>query len=422
MTLGFTGVVWLPRGATWNSTALNAGVGPVGFGAAHTAWTAVSTGLADASVTLARVMATLGAGWEGVAADAALSKLAPFRVWTDESAALAATTAAKAGAEAAAHTVARAAMPSAAEIAAVKASKVAAHTVGGSLAGAGAVAEAADRALDIRAGLVMEAYESASAIVTVPERFTPPPPLSAASGSTASGSAASGSAVSGSAVSDAAQAVPAHVASTEFAVAPAQAVVGSVLAGVHDPAVVSAASHAGSLAGSGVGAVASAASAPTPAAAGTLPAAVSHGGRDPGRPGTAAGRGTGDHGTGGRGTGGGAQVAGVAGRTGVGASAVGGTAAGRVGAADGWAGTPAGAGEPLPGGRAATAGGSGLVDGPARVDPAAATRPAPMSATGVRGIDDDEEHRTPGYLRSFEHFEDGRVVIPAVIGADPADR
>lgn len=37
----------------------------------------------------------------------------------------------------------------------------------------------------------------------------------------------------------------------------------------------------------------------------------------------------------------------------------------------------------------------------------------------ARGAGEDELHHTPDYLRGFEHFGDGRVVIPSVIGADP---
>ncbi|MFF0816274.1 PPE domain-containing protein [Rhodococcus sp. NPDC003318] len=400
MTVGFTGVIWFPRGATWNSTALNAGVGPVGFSAASAAWTAIAAGLADATAAVTKVTADLAAGWEGVASDAALAKLAPFQVWTQRATATATTTAAKAAAEAAAHTVARTAMPSAAEIAAVKASKVAAHTVGGSLAGVGAVAEAADRALDVRAALVMEAYESASSIVAVPQHFTAPPPL------------ASG----GAAPTTPPPPVPPGRGLLDFAVHPAQAAhaaLGAVLAGAQDPTVVAAASQAGTLAGTGVTAVAGTAAMLSPAAS-ALREHVLGGGAVLGADPVAGARDVRVPG------GGAASGRAVVGAAGYGAAGASGPA--RVTLPDGWGG--------IPGGGAASGGRGAPVDGlpsgaePAAAEPGARTTPAggaPMAAG--RGPDTDEdEHRTPGYLRKFEHFEDGRVVIPSVIGADPADR
>ncbi|GAA4484331.1 hypothetical protein GCM10023094_37330 [Rhodococcus olei] len=400
MTVGFTGVVWFPRGAAGNSTALNAGVGPVGFQTAGAAWGAVAAGLADATATVARVIATLEAGWEGLASDAALTKLTPFRAWTEEAAALAATTAAKAGAEAGAHTVARAAMPSAAEIAAVKAATVAAHTIGGSLAGAGAVAEAADRALDVRAALVMEAYEAASTSVTLPERFTPPPPL-----------------VNGTsgAPSDAPTAVPQPTRPSDPLVNPAstQAAVGAAIAQARNPAVVSVASQAGAIAGSGLNAAAGVAvplASVTVSAAGTAALGV---------PDTHAARQVDGSSTRRRG-----GAVGVAGGAGLGAAASGGVAgAARVTLPEGWSGTSRGDGAAPPGRDAVTAGEAHDAD-PVRVDPATAQR-TPLAPTmgGGRGPGGgEEEHRTPDHLKSFEHFEDGRVVIPSVIGAEPADR
>lgn len=42
-----------------------------------------------------------------------------------------------------------------------------------------------------------------------------------------------------------------------------------------------------------------------------------------------------------------------------------------------------------------------------------------MGAGGVRGNrQDEDEHEIPDYLKDREHFSDGRVVAPAVIGAD----
>jgi hypothetical protein len=61
--------------------------------------------------------------------------------------------------------------------------------------------------------------------------------------------------------------------------------------------------------------------------------------------------------------------------------------------------------------------------GSAAPDGAAAARGAhgagPVGA-GHSGNNEDDEHDTPGYLRQFEHFSDGRTVAPSVIGADPS--
>ena len=417
MTLGFTGVVWLPRGATVNSTSLNAGVGPVALTAASAAWTALSAALTDATLTMTRVVAELGVGWEGLAADAALAKLVPFHAWTQEAGALAAVTASKAGAEATAHTVARLAMPSIAEIAAVKTAKVLAHTVGGPLVGAGAAAEAADRAMDVRAGLVMEAYEAASTAAASPQSFTPPPPL--ANGPRASGGDGPAAATAGSAFDD-------------FRTAPAGAAVAAALAHAQNPAVVGAASQAGSIAGSGLGAAASTATSLAPNAVSALAGGVT--GPGPG----ATGRG---EGTGGRGEGGPRGGHGGPGSTatrGVGFSGRGysGSAGHSGSAADadasGYSGGAASAGGSSQLGGGAAGGGTGAGTTPlpdalrpdqSRADTAAASaRGGPVGApmTGAaRGAGEDELHHTPDYLRGFEHFGDGRVVIPSVIGADP---
>lgn len=427
MTLGFTGVVWLPRGATANSTSLNAGVGPVALTAASAAWTALSGALADAALTMTKVVAELGAGWEGLAADAALAKLVPFHVWTQEAGALAAATASKAGAEATAHTVARLAMPSIAEIAAVKAAKVVAHTVGASLVGAGAAAEAADRAMDVRAGLVMEAYEAASTAAAAPQSFTPPPPL-------ASGPPAPGG--------DGPAATTASSAFDDFRTTPAGTAVAAALTQVQSPAVVGAVSQAGSIAASGVGAMAATATSLAPNTA----SALTGGAIGPTPRATGRGDGTGGHVTSAHGEGSSRGVRGGPGSTATRAAGFGGRgysgSAGNFGSATTADGSGHSGGAVSAGGSSGAAGGgtghapaTGTTPGPdaslpdqARPDqarPDAAATPARGGQVGTpvtgaaRGNDGDERHHTPDYLRGFEHFGDGRVVIPSVIGADP---
>ncbi|MDH6282226.1 PPE domain-containing protein [Prescottella agglutinans] len=403
MTMGVTGVVWMPRGATVNSTTLSAGAGPVPLSAAAPAWTTIAEGFVDAGATLVRVMDELRAGWEGTAAEAALAKIAPFTAWTDQTATLAAETAAKASAEAGAYTTAALAMPSLPEIAAVKSAKTAAYTTGGVLNGSAAVAEAADRAMDIRAGIVMEGYEAASSILSTPETFTPPPPLT--NGSTAGlESRDSGD-------------VARRRLENDFRADPVRTITAAATAFAQNPAVATAASQVGTVAGTVSSATSAAANfggavlggvgAGAPALMGNTSA-----------PAPVAGRGATNGGSGG-----GASGA-VASR----AAGVGGGGGARAALPDGWAqaGQLDGAGHR--GG--AVAGGAGSGQGAGATDAvraettaAAAARNTPMSGTPVgahRGAADADEadRATPGYLRKFEHFADGRTVIPSVIGAD----
>ncbi|MFM1731418.1 PPE domain-containing protein [Prescottella soli] len=405
MTMGVTGVVWMPRGATVNSSTLSAGAGPVPLSAAAPAWTTIAEGFVDAGATLVRVMDELRAGWEGTAAEAALAKIAPFAAWTDQTATLAAETAAKASAEAGAYTTAALAMPSLPEIAAVKTAKTAAYTTGGALNGSAAVAEAADRAMDIRAGIVMEGYEAASSILATPETFAPPPPLT--NGSTVGlESRDSGD-------------VARRRLENDFRNDPVGTIAAAATAFAQNPAVATAASQVGTVAGTVSSATSAAANfggavlggvgAGSPALMGTA-----------GAPAPVAGRGAAS------GVSGGGASGAVASR----AAGVGGGGGGGAGAAlpDGWAqaGQLDGAGHRggAVGGGTGTGPGVGAADAMrAETAAAAAARNTPMSGTPMgaqRGVADTDEgdRATPGYLRKFEHFADGRTVIPSVIGAD----
>ncbi|WP_430335097.1 PPE domain-containing protein [Rhodococcus sp. ACT016] len=405
MTIGVTGVVWMPRGATVNSTTLSAGAGPVPLSAAGPAWTAIAESFVDAGATLARVMEELRTGWEGVAADAALARIAPFATWTEQTATLAAETAAKASTEAAAYTTAALAMPSLPEIAAVKTAKTAAYTTGGVLNGTAAATEAADRAMDIRAGLVMEGYEAASSVLATPETFTPPPPLT--NGATAGlESRDSGD-------------VARRNLENDFRADPVRTIAAAATAFAQNPAVATAASQVGTVAGTVSSATSAAANfggavlggvgAGSPALMGIPEAPVSGGGHGA----TSGGRAGGSGGSGGA----------VASRA---AGVVGGGGA-HAALPDGWAQAGQLDGSGHRGGVAGSAGtgpGAGASDAVrAETTAAAATRNTPMSGTPVgahRGaVDAGEDVRaTPGYLRNFEHFTDGRTVIPSVIGAD----
>ncbi|NLU85051.1 PPE family protein, partial [Rhodococcus sp. HNM0569] len=79
-------------------------------------------------------------------------------------------------------------------------------------------------------------------------------------------------------------------------------------------------------------------------------------------------------------------------------------------------------------GAPAAGGGAGGFGGPAADVSAAGARGSGAgtvmgprgAATG--GTDSDDEHDTPEYLKNFEHFADGRTVIPSVIGGAPDPR
>ncbi|MEO6880727.1 MAG: PPE family protein, partial [Mycobacteriaceae bacterium] len=45
-----------------------------------------------------------------------------------------------------------------------------------------------------------------------------------------------------------------------------------------------------------------------------------------------------------------------------------------------------------------------------------------MGGAGAHRGEDDTEHETPDYLKSFEYFEDGRLVAPPVIGVFDDER
>lgn len=403
--LGFTGVVWYPRGATVNSFNLDTGAGPIPLGAASASWAELSAVLAGAGAELTAVTAGLAAAWQGVAADVALVKLAGFDAWLGQTAAHAATMAGLTTAGAAAYAVAAAVMPSLAEIAvtqAAAATAVAAGAAGGpALAGAGAAAETAQRELDIRAAIAMEGYEAASTVLSVPIPFSPAPPIAGIGAAAGQG---------GPTPFDPVVAVEnlATQAASAIGTNPLGSVPGSVVAEV------------GNIAGGAVSTVASGATTMVSAAG-----QVAMGGL-------------------GGGLGGASPM--------VGASAVstvtpGGVTAvpqlgmlsaagnGGVGLPAGWAGS-AGGMESLP-----RAGGSGFGPGapgpvaglggaaPSSIVGSAAAEPVVGSRTGtgpamaggrgmgaVGGHDDEGERDAPDYLRHFEHFADGRVVVPAVIG------
>ncbi|WP_072805689.1 PPE domain-containing protein [Rhodococcoides yunnanense] len=414
MTLGVTGVVWLPRTAMVNSTALLAGAGPAPLATASGAWQSVAAAYTDTSVTITRVMAVLAAGWEGEAANAAQARLGAFLGWTQASAGKAADIAVHAASEAAAYTTASIAMPNPVEIGMVQAARTAVWTSGGALNGSAQALETVSQALDVRAGIVMDAYEAATTPLAFPVSFDRPPEIvndaGASAGSTGSiDDATSFGAGSQAAGSDGDTGVFGFGARTS----PAQAAIAAISAAVQNPAVTGAvgqfASSAGTVAGSSVTTVASAVTNLGGSAVSTLMSTQS----TPQQSAHTLGAVRGDSAAPG-------LTATRAVSTGAnGPSAVGARLAGTLGLPGSTLGPPAhtviDANRTPFGPNTSGTIGAGPADG------AAATRGtnggAPMS--GTRPGDGDEEHVTPGYLKQFEHFSDGRTVAPSVIGADP---
>ncbi|WP_201265233.1 PPE domain-containing protein [Rhodococcus sp. P1Y] len=413
MTLGVTGVVWLPRTATVNSASLLAGAGPTPLAAAAGAWESVALAYTDASITVGRVMAVLAAGWEGEAANAAQARLGGFLAWTQGAAATATQVSLLAAGEAAAYTTAAVTIPNPAAIVAVKAAKATAYSTGGALNGSAEALEAADRALDIQAAIVMEAYEAATTPLAAHISFDRPPKI-----------------VNDGAVDSQGRPIDSSRSYSETSIfgfstttSPAQAAMAAVGAALQNPALAGAAgqfaSTAGSVAGSSVTTVASAASnivstvasSSLPSAGGGAQGASSAPIRGESPLGASASTRAVSSSSSGGAAGGGGGLRGGIGGSGTGSGGLGGPVAGSSGSAGGLGGER-GAGWP----------GTGTALG-AQADGAAAARGghggAPMGGSQAAGSDDDE-HETPGYLKQFEHFADGRTVAPSVIGADPS--
>lgn len=379
MTLGVTGVVWLPRTATGNSTRL-LGPGPVPLHVAGGAWGSVAAAFTEASASIAAVTAALTAGWEGESALLAQAALGRFATWTAATAVKAAALSVEAPAAGTSYGVALATMPSLVEIGAVQAAKVAAASTGGVMNGSYEAAEVADRLLDIRAAMVMEGFELVSSHRIVKTTFDQPPAIVSDSGS-GLGKFANGALMT----------------------SPVQAAIGGLMAATQNPGVAAAAGQIGSaatsIASTGVSTVATAASnIGSSALSGGV--GTGHGFASGGSASPAVGPASTRPVSFGGGAGG---AGGLGGGVGMPGSALGPAGGGSM---------PAGAGQSGP-----TAFGA-----PASADGGVAQRgtgAAGAPASGTRGQTEDDEHETPDYLKQFEHFADGRTVAPSVIGADP---
>ena len=373
MTVGITGVVWLPRTAPVNSTALHAGAHGAPLTTAATAWAALGAAYADATVTAARVIAELGLGLQGGNGTVVAAKLTEFGTWTERTAVSAAAMSAKTAASATAYSVAALAMPSPVEIAAVKVAKAAAYSTGGALNGTAEAAEVADRAMDVRAAVVMEAYEAATTTtVLTPSAFTPAPHIASAPIDPNNGRPETPAANPVQAAS---------LAATSFA---------------QNPAVQTAAAQAGQLAGSVTSSSLSAAGGLTGAgpSAATSPAMSSPSAISSAAPFVPMG-----------------AAPGAAARVGSDTRAAAIPAAGRLDPGA-WATHSVLAHNP-------TVDQSSTGTYSARTESGIRTGPVGGPLLGARAGADDDLHDTPEYLHGIEQFADGRTVITAVIGADP---
>jgi PPE-repeat protein len=413
--VGITGIIWYPRGAAPNSAALVAGAGPVPLGVAAGAWSTVSSGLTDTAASISRVMADLRTGWSGEAADAALSKFAPFQEWAAAAALLAGETAGKAQVQSGSYTVATLAMPSLAEIAAVQAAKVAAYSIGGALVGGAAAAEAAEEALKIRAAVTMETYDAATTHLAVQQNFDSPPSIAEPTAGASASAESPGSAARQSVV---------QAASTlaDVIADPVRAATAAVASVVSNPVFAAAASQAGAISGGASAAVSAATTAVTGATTAASTLATAGAGLT----------GLGGAGLGGAGLGGarlGASTPSLFGTPSASRATAQVSAASATTRAGAFAGSSSSSStgrhalpDPSTGQSAArqnpvTSPVQGTVD-TVKVDPARTAGGSAPIAGGRHAAqsEDETEHDTPDYLKHFEHFADGRTVIPSVIG------
>ena len=444
-----TGVNWASRPAMKLVADVYNGPGPASTYEAADAWRALSAGLAAAETEFAEAMKLARGNWEGPAADTAQAALAPISAWATTAGAIANALSAEAAFNADAFSATKAAMPSPEEVAAVAAVKDnPVDKVVGLLTAVptpGEVAESVAAAQQAQAAIAMTGYEASTGLVDSYLTLEAPPPLSTAviSGNGASQLAAAptsawtaqlpaaGSA-DGSGGSDGSAGGSAESGSAESGGA------GSDGAGSDGAASVGRGPTGGSSAFGDMRGTHSAGSAGSTAAS---PGGVSSGGGS--APG---GTGAGSHG-------GGSQSIGASAGLGAGAGALG------LGASRGFSGE-----EALRRSKRGLAGtrstGGGVSGSTASTDEDTAPGPLSASSTGAVGVsgetvgtravgavtgsaapggrgsgdlgagswaghnygqnEDEDEHAIPDYLKDLEHFTDGRVVAPPVIGADDA--
>lgn len=359
----FTPVIWEAIPPEANSFALNAGAHAVSTSAAVPSWSAIAAGWTDAALTCTRVAAELGISMEGLNGAGAIARVLGFFGWVDTMAAMSVGVAAANELHSAVYTVASMTMPTAPEIAAVDTARAAAYAHGGIVDGSAELAEAAYTAMHFQAAETMNVYEAANAaLMMVPVVFPPPPPIVDEIGDAAS-FVGGGASLLGQAIQGAMNTAP---------------------------AVQAAMAQIGSIAGTGASVVSSGVEMGTQAVSSI------------------------------------ASGAGMSGGLGLSPASM--AAVGGLGAAGG-AGTLAAVSfGGMGGGLSSTQlpvgwGGTGAVQASAVAE---AERPVSRpSANNMMGQqrraeeEEEQEHETPDYLKTFEHFADGRTIGPAVLGVRP---
>lgn len=455
-----TGVNWASRDALAIVLALKGGAGTEPPSQAAQAWSVMQAALVAADDDFQVAMGNAKKGWEGEAADAAISRMSPFRGWSDAAGTMSDSLSSSANAYGTAFVTARNGVPSETEVTTARGMQAFSKVIATNMPSPATMmnAQAADAVVaeqNQQAAMYMTFYDGLASMATKPVEFPEAPQMTAGSGGGAGGGDAGHTTydgIGGGAVTGySATTTPASVGTTpqtsgwapESTISQVNqptstAQTGTVTGTTGGSTPTSSAGYApitgGAGAGGGAGTVAAGAGgrgahSATPvtggAAAGTGAAGAA--GRRGGSTGagsvggaSAAGLAGGASGRGGSGSGSGAGRGGVSGAGGrggsggVGSRGVLGESVGR-GGVPGEGGRPGGlagsggtAGEGVTG-RGGAAGGGGVGRGGAGMGAG--------GAGGRRGQDDDE-HETPDYLKDFEHFEDGRVVAPPVIGAD----
>lgn len=449
-----TGVNWAARPAIKLVADINDGPGPGPTQHAADAWRELSAALTHADTEFTATMNFAMGNWEGPGAESAREALTPFAEWAAAAESLADRLSAETALQAETFSATKAAMPSMAEVLTTAAVQ---DAVGGKVVGLltgvpipGEVAEVAAAEQQARAALAMATYDAASASITDYVPVQPAPVLTAGvapSGSSSSASATHNGFGDGYApnyVSTMAAGVAAFAGAGDGggAAAPVPGAGGSThpvgAGGIH-PAGAGTAGAGGPGGISPGGIRTTAASIALGAAGSATLGGVSHsvaaaglgagggGAMGAGAFGAGSGRSCGAEG-GGRaampGAGAGRAFGGGSGTSGAGFGAVSGS--GMPGEPSSAATREVSARGPLGAGGASGVGVSTEGTGPRGLGAAGSAvtggrggAGTGMGPGGTRGSgQEDQEHEVPDYLKDLEHFSDGRVVAPPVIGAD----
>lgn len=433
-----TGVNWASRPTVKLVTDINGGPGPASSIEAGAAWRALSTVLSEADDDFTSATKLAMGNWEGPAADSARTALMPFSEWATAAGTIAHQLSAQTTAHGDAFSAAKVGMPSLPEVLATEAIKdnIVDKTVS-LLTGVptpGEVAEVVAAEQQTQSALAMMSYDVTSSTLTTYTPFMPAPILTAEVVPT---SAAVNTVTYGHLGQHHAQdyASTMTAGASGSASGSASATNGGSVDGGHWAATGgSGATHATGSTASGSG--------PAGLGSGSGSVGTSFTG---GSHSVAAGLGAGDSGAAGAGptrtpsASGSFARPGLAG-AGIGSAGLAGAGgAGRFGSSGGLGGSGASSGSvasasetasrsSLSAGAHSSAGAAGdsSARGLASASDSAATRgrggvgSGMGTGAGLGNSEDDQEHEIPDYLKDLEHFSDGRVVAPPVIGVDDA--